>query len=539
MPSKPLLLIGRLLNSNGVVSLRASIVDVCVCPDRIELQVSDGISSVSLPAYVSNAYKTDRGGNSYNIEVSAWGYSPFAVDSRFSISAVLQYSKHEELIPVAGGESYGRRDLSTQRRMPGLVLKVIKAWKLLAAGKIGFLWKAVKLDVKQWTSRSKRIKINYRHKHPDLTDDHRNRELFIDHAFGGGTNTYSVNYLQEARKTNMARPIVLAFDPWRLQFRVTFSSVLHDKVLWFSDVGGLCKWISRQAFSAITINSVYGFPSPVLLLETLQRYKNYQPRTRMRVMTHDYYSICPSPHLINHEGKFCGIPELDECSRCFGKNKLIISSPSHATSVREWRSVWQGIYDVADRIRVFSMSSARILSKGFPKIAPSKFEVVPHRVSKLPAVPAPDTTTLHIGVIGHLTSYKGSRQVHELMQHVEHARTNVVVTVFGSIYPPCEYRCAHVHHHYDVKKLPQLVQRAGVNIFFFPSICPETYSYVVDEMMHLGLPIVCFDIGAPADRVRSYATGAVIPIGTGQDTLVAIEELFVKTYKTHHSLGAT
>jgi glycosyltransferase involved in cell wall biosynthesis len=43
-----------------------------------------------------------------------------------------------------------------------------------------------------------------------------------------------------------------------------------------------------------------------------------------------------------------------------------------------------------------------------------------------------------------------------------------------------------------------------VNVLFFPSIWPETFSYVVGEMMALGLPIVAFDLGAPGERLRDY-----------------------------------
>jgi glycosyltransferase involved in cell wall biosynthesis len=41
-------------------------------------------------------------------------------------------------------------------------------------------------------------------------------------------------------------------------------------------------------------------------------------------------------------------------------------------------------------------------------------------------------------------------------------------------------------------------------MFLFPSIWPETFSYVVAEMIALGLPIVAFDLGAPAERLRTY-----------------------------------
>ena len=57
--------------------------------------------------------------------------------------------------------------------------------------------------------------------------------------------------------------------------------------------------------------------------------------------------------------------------------------------------------------------------------------------------------------------------------------------------------------------LVDLIEANGINLFFFPSICPETFSYVIEEMICSALPIVAFDLGAPGERLRELpATGA-------------------------------
>ena len=57
---------------------------------------------------------------------------------------------------------------------------------------------------------------------------------------------------------------------------------------------------------------------------------------------------------------------------------------------------------------------------------------------------------------------------------------------------------------YRHEDLVDLIEANGINMFFFPSICPETFSYVTEEMIRLGVPIVAFDLGAPGERLRSY-----------------------------------
>ena len=62
---------------------------------------------------------------------------------------------------------------------------------------------------------------------------------------------------------------------------------------------------------------------------------------------------------------------------------------------------------------------------------------------------------------------------------------------------------------YRREDMPAIVEKYGINVAFFASICPETFSYTVQELMMMGLPVVCFDIGAPSERVRAYEWGRV------------------------------
>jgi glycosyltransferase involved in cell wall biosynthesis len=58
--------------------------------------------------------------------------------------------------------------------------------------------------------------------------------------------------------------------------------------------------------------------------------------------------------------------------------------------------------------------------------------------------------------------------------------------------------------------LPGLFDKFKPTVFLFPSICPETFSYVVQELMHFGFPIVAFNIGAPAERLKRYKNATLI-----------------------------
>ena len=57
---------------------------------------------------------------------------------------------------------------------------------------------------------------------------------------------------------------------------------------------------------------------------------------------------------------------------------------------------------------------------------------------------------------------------------------------------------------YEREHLADLIETHRINLMLFPSICPESFSYVVEELIRLALPIVAFDLGAPGERLRSY-----------------------------------
>ena len=76
---------------------------------------------------------------------------------------------------------------------------------------------------------------------------------------------------------------------------------------------------------------------------------------------------------------------------------------------------------------------------------------------------------------------------------------------------------------YRQSELVDLAESHGVNMFFFPSIWPETFSYVVAEMMQLRMPIVAFELGAPIERLRGYPASRLVREVTATaalDTLV-------------------
>ena len=111
----------------------------------------------------------------------------------------------------------------------------------------------------------------------------------------------------------------------------------------------------------------------------------------------------------------------------------------------------------------------------------------------------------------------------DLVAQVDREHPGVRVVVIGTLDLPVKSERLRVTGTYRHEDLVDLVEANGINLFFFPSIWPETFSYVTEEMVRLEVPIVAFDLGAPGDRLRSYANARLcdeISAGSALATLL-------------------
>jgi glycosyltransferase involved in cell wall biosynthesis len=90
----------------------------------------------------------------------------------------------------------------------------------------------------------------------------------------------------------------------------------------------------------------------------------------------------------------------------------------------------------------------------------------------------------------------------------------IAFTLVGSGAEAWRLRQAGVHAtgFYRSEDLGRLIDAADAHVVFFPSIWPETWSFVLTSALRHGLPVIAFDIGAPADRLRELGRGHLLPL---------------------------
>ena len=156
-------------------------------------------------------------------------------------------------------------------------------------------------------------------------------------------------------------------------------------------------------------------------------------------------------------------------------------------------------------IIAFSGSSRELFARAYPDLGHQRVVVRPHTVDYLPQrkVAVETNAPLHIGVVGEISYAKGAEVVAELFDLLQRTRSPAHLSVIGTL----DKRYARdipQTGRYRAVDLPDLLAELGINVCLVPSIWPETFCYVAEELIRLGMPVAAFDLGAPAERLRDY-----------------------------------
>ena len=332
--------------------------------------------------------------------------------------------------------------------------------------------------------------------------------LLFDHNLGGGANQYRRQLIGQ-RLAGGVPVLLCTYNLPTLDYRLqVFRPGGGGEELYrISSFLGLEPILAEAPVAEIFLNSPVSFDEPLVFADWIAAMRAAHPAARLTFTVHDYFAVCPSFVLLNADGRYCGIPDVIECAKCLPRHQARYVALSPPTEIGPWRAVWGRSLAAADEVRCFSESTRRLLRRAYPDLDAARISVVPHRVDYVPArLPALDhSASLVVGIIGQISEQKGALVLKEMIARIDREHPEVRVVVIGALDVPMKSQRLHVTGPYRHEDLVDLIEANGINLFFFPSICPETFSYVTEEMIRLEVPIVAFDLGAPGDRLRSYA----------------------------------
>jgi len=344
--------------------------------------------------------------------------------------------------------------------------------------------------------------------------------VVVDHSVGGWANIYRERLIKQ-KIADGEGVLLFTYHIPSLQFMLELRGYGKPLRYAFQDVMVLFELLTHISPTEIFYNNGVSFAQPELIPELLMSIKRHHGAA-LRFALHDYFLICPSHFLLNDRGRYCTVPSIAECQRCLAINHEGFVSLFAARDIEQWRAEWGKSLELADEIICFSDASRALLLKAYPMLRQEQLTTRPHEID-CPGGQALDcdwSGTLHIGVIGQIGRHKGAQVVGGLSHRIAERGLAITITVIGVLEAEYNKSVLSETGPYERDRLVDAVAKSGANLFLFPSIWPETFSYVTAELIQLSVPLVCFDLGAPAERVRNYRYGTVIPFNGNTDRLL-------------------
>jgi GT2 family glycosyltransferase/glycosyltransferase involved in cell wall biosynthesis len=213
---------------------------------------------------------------------------------------------------------------------------------------------------------------------------------------------------------------------------------------------------------------------------------------------HDYHAICPQVVLLPSPTQlYCNEPAAAACNAC------IAARPSHgARDIVSWRAerAWQ--FHEAERVYCPSRDVLTRLERfGLAKNA----VFVPHEPigeGPWPVAAVAPGGKLRIAVLGVLADHKGARTVAALAEASDPATIEIhLIGHTEASFPKPALKRMKVTGAYQEAALPGLIASVAPHIIWFPSSCPETFSYTLSAAIASGRPIAASDIGSFTERL--------------------------------------
>ena len=228
------------------------------------------------------------------------------------------------------------------------------------------------------------------------------------------------------------------------------------------------------------------------------------------ITLHDYYTVCPRINKLYNNEVYCGKGEDSKCKSCLlGDYKDIKRSQNNIIA---WRRLWKKYLKGANLLITPSEASKKEILMTYPEL---DIKVIEHGVDipKSASSLKIDSDVIDIAFIGAIGIHKGSNILLDMIKSKQFK--NIRIHLFGI----CNYKLPKSkgfvnHGKYKREELSSLLKENNIKIVCLLSTWPETFSYTLTESIACGVPVIAYDFGAIAERIKKYKLGWTIPINS-------------------------
>lgn len=343
--------------------------------------------------------------------------------------------------------------------------------------------------------------------------------VFFCHSLGGGTQAYQDMQIKKRCSEERVYSAAVLADGQTLVVREHIGSdVVRGEEIARFDYRSMTESEYDRLLEALQVDEIYinhllGFHLPDFLLW------NERCGVPYTMFLHDFLCVCPRYTLLNDKNVYCrNEKDLQVCERC-----LRHGLPTAAQDIRAWRGMMGQFLSMAAIVRAPSQDTAETIRAYYPQvpveIREHELPSTLYRTYQEEFARDPRKTVAVLGVIGYA---KGLDVVYALRDIIEREDIPVRLVVIGyTSRQNGPYKSPsgkfEVTGPYDSLQVSDLLARYRVSLVLIPSIWPETFSYTTSEAIASGYPVLAFDIGAPAERIKRMKAGETVSLESGAD----------------------
>lgn len=353
----------------------------------------------------------------------------------------------------------------------------------------------------------------------------RKTSIYLSHGIGGGAEVWMhqeiYNNLSAGETCIIVVPGVKDF--LNLTFSYKTGKSVQEFAITHVALNDFESIIKFSKISKVVINSLVHWKQTFEVLDLL---KNY---CHLTFIGHDYYAICPSYNLLNQNFEFCAVPDEPMiCNECYAKNSLIPRNlPTN--NLVQWRQNFQKYFSLPESELVFfSKDSKQWFEKAYEISKNNSKIVLPNYTTQSRNLNFRKTQSRHLNIafVGHINRAKGSQVLQDIIIKAKEQSLPCKFHLIGEIRNISSLK-GNIKHHgkYDRKNLNQILKNWEIDLVIIPSIWPETYNIVTDEVVAAGVRVVVSPLGAMKERLKHHSLVSISDGLTAEDYLKVVKEI--------------
>ena len=221
--------------------------------------------------------------------------------------------------------------------------------------------------------------------------------------------------------------------------------------------------------------------------------------------------------LTNENDIYCEEKGDKSCNECLARRGFYSATlEKQVKDIKKWREHWLSFLQEASLIIVPSKDMEQRIKKYFP-LSSIQMRENPELISA-------ESSDIHVGLIGGLSKAKGAEVIKEVLSMASQKKSPVHFTLFGTLsdvqLTTDEKGYITILGPYKEQEVYSMISSHQINYFWFPGVCPETYSYTLSIPIRLRIPCLSSDIGAIASRIQSHRWGETYPWNAQADKIL-------------------